>query len=83
MLKRTPSSAVVSRGIACAFAASLLVGCQESKEVKQAHAAVNDYFNGDFSGAIHKLQPLANNTDENYVLNNLRARLGGAGYVRS
>ena len=50
----------------------VLSGCQTPKEEKQASAAVRDYFNGDFTRAADRLDALARNTDENYVLNNLR-----------
>ncbi|MGN6506807.1 MAG: hypothetical protein ACTHM6_14730 [Tepidisphaeraceae bacterium] len=72
MITPRPSTAPLRRAAACAIAGALAVGCQQPREVTQAHRAVNDYFNGDFPTAIRKLEPLANNTDENYVLNNLR-----------
>lgn len=52
--------------------ALLLVGCQTPKEVRRAERGVQAYFNGDFSRALHELDPLSRKTDENYVLNNLR-----------
>ena len=44
-----------------------------------AEAAVSDYFVGDFRGAAERLRPLADRTDENFVLNNVR--LGSASLV--
>jgi tetratricopeptide (TPR) repeat protein len=67
-------SAVRSRTCVCGLL--LLVGCGTTKEVKQANRGVEDYFNGDFPRAMAMLEPVARNTDENYVLNNLR--LGSA-----
>jgi tetratricopeptide (TPR) repeat protein len=52
----------------------LLTGCAATREEKQAHRAVEDYFFGDYPKAAQKLRPLAQKTDENFVLNN--ARLG-------
>ncbi len=56
----------------CGLLLLLIAGCAESKQVKEAGRAVRDYFNGDYPRAMHRLEPLANRTDENYVLNNLR-----------
>ncbi len=60
----------------CAICVPFSAGCQQNKTAKQGGRAVEDYFNGDFSRAIQKLEPLSRKTDENYVLNNLR--LGSA-----
>ncbi|GIW75082.1 MAG: hypothetical protein KatS3mg104_0145 [Phycisphaerae bacterium] len=49
-----------------------VIGCQNNKSIKQSTSAVRDYFDGDFARAMQKLQNLAQTTDENYVLNNLR-----------
>lgn len=58
----------------CAFICGfiLLAGCQQNKSNKKGESAVRDYFDGDFARAIDKLQPIATQTDQNYVLNNLR-----------
>ncbi|HEX8323152.1 MAG TPA: hypothetical protein VF595_04485 [Tepidisphaeraceae bacterium] len=55
---------------------TLLLGCQSSKVEKEGRRGVQDYLAGNYSGAANKLTPLAQQTDENYVLNNLR--LGSA-----
>lgn len=49
----------------------LLVGCASPQE-QQAERAVSDYFVGGYGSAREKLQPLAERTDEHFVLNNLR-----------
>jgi len=56
------------------FAFCLLIGCAPTKQEVQATNAVQAYLAGDYPYALHKLKPLADKTDENYVLNN--ARLG-------
>lgn len=48
-------------------------GCV-SQSTRQARAAVSDYYAGNFEGAARNLRPLAEKTDEDFVLNN--ARLG-------
>jgi tetratricopeptide (TPR) repeat protein len=50
-------------------------GCA-AKTDRQGRPAVRSYFDGDLDRAIVTLAPLAEKTDENYVLNNLR--LGSA-----
>jgi tetratricopeptide (TPR) repeat protein len=52
-----------------------LTGCVTPQE-KQADRAVNDFFAGDYSHSAQLLAPLSENTDQNFVLNNLR--LGSA-----
>src|SRR5689334_13141309 len=56
------------------FAFCLLLGCAATKEERQAKNAVEDYLYGNYARAADKLRPLADRTDENFVLNN--ARLG-------
>ncbi len=59
----------------------LLTGCGPTKDERKAHYAIEDYRLADYGHATEVLRPLANKTDENYVLNN--ARLGSsalAGY---
>jgi tetratricopeptide (TPR) repeat protein len=53
---------------------AFLTGCAATKEERQAHRAVEDYLYGNYDRAAGKLKPLADKTDENFVLNN--ARLG-------
>jgi tetratricopeptide (TPR) repeat protein len=57
------------------LALMLTSGCV-SKAQQQAEAAVSDYFVGNFRGSVERLRPLAEKTDENFVLNNVR--LGSA-----
>lgn len=54
-------------------------GCGPSKQQLMAQAAVSDYFIGDFESAAERLRPLADTTDENFVLNNVR--LGSSALV--
>jgi tetratricopeptide (TPR) repeat protein len=54
---------------------SLLSGCATTQE-KQAERAVGDFFAGDYAHSVQLLAPLSENTDQNFVLNNLR--LGSA-----
>ncbi len=67
----------MTRLLSSAIAALLLLlvagGCVSEQE-RQASAAVADYFSGNLAAAAARLQPLAQNTDSNFVLNN--ARLG-------
>jgi tetratricopeptide (TPR) repeat protein len=54
-------------------------GCT-SKAQRAGEAAVQAYFAGDPARAVQQLKPLAQKTDENFVLNN--ARLGSAALVQ-
>jgi tetratricopeptide (TPR) repeat protein len=54
-------------------------GCGPSKEQIAASAAVSRYFIGDYRGAIDRLRPISETTNENFVLNNVR--LGSAALV--
>lgn len=58
---------------------ALFAGCGPTKEQQIANRAVSDYFYGDYAAATHRLQKIADKTDENFVLNNLR--LGSAALV--
>src|ERR1051325_3391303 len=49
----------------------LAVGCASEKH-PESHNAVNDYYLGNYPAARQILRPLANKTDEDYVLNNVR-----------
>jgi tetratricopeptide (TPR) repeat protein len=51
---------------------SLLSGCGPTKQQRIAGEAVSAYFAGDYSDAQNKLRPLAKETNENFVLNNVR-----------
>jgi tetratricopeptide (TPR) repeat protein len=55
---------------------ALLTGCAPTQHELDADDAVRAYLYGDYPYALNKLRPLADRTDENYVLNN--ARLGSA-----
>jgi tetratricopeptide (TPR) repeat protein len=59
----------------------LLQGCGPSREEIVASYAVQDYYLGDFHHAVERLRPLADKTDQNFVLNNCRLGLAAlAGY---
>src|SRR5579864_6166892 len=53
----------------------MAAGCQNAAQ-QHAEQAVGDYFMGDYASAERLLKPLAEKTDENFVLNNVR--LGSA-----
>ena len=53
----------------------LLPGCQNAAQ-QQTDDAIASYFMGDYARAVQLLKPLAEKTDENFVLNN--NRLGSA-----
>jgi tetratricopeptide (TPR) repeat protein len=72
MLLSRPTSS--SRLLAFAVCLLLGTGCAPTNQEVQATNAVQAYLAGDYPYALHKLKPLADKTDENYVLNN--ARLG-------
>jgi tetratricopeptide (TPR) repeat protein len=55
---------------------ALLTGCGPTKEEVHAHGGVEAYFASNFSDAERRLMPVADKTDENFVLNN--CRLGSA-----
>ena len=55
------------------------VGCT-SKAQRAGEEAVQAYFSGDPAKAVQQLKPLAQKTDENFVLNN--ARLGSAALIQ-
>jgi len=50
-----------------------LMGCSSRQGI---HVAVTDYYNGNFQAAREELRPLADKTDQDFVLNNVR--LGSA-----
>jgi tetratricopeptide (TPR) repeat protein len=54
-------------------------GCASTKQERRALRAVDDYFAGNYAAARERLRPLAEKTDENFVLNNVR--LGSAALV--
>src|SRR5690349_17854422 len=56
--------------------AIVLTGCGPTRNEIRAESGVDAYFAGDYRGAIRRLRPLAEKTDENFVLNN--CRLGSA-----
>jgi len=66
--------------ILCCLLVLLIGGCATTPEEKKAERAVGDYEAGDYALAARKLQPLADKTDENFALNNLR--LGSADLAR-
>src|SRR6478735_6483755 len=72
MLLPRPTSSLCLLPVACCLL--LAAGCGPNQHEVQANNAVQAYLAADYPYAIHKLKPLADKTDENYVLNN--ARLG-------
>lgn len=61
-------------GMTVAALSVLCNGCAASKQQRNAERGVEAYFEGDYSRARETLRPLAEDTNENFVLNN--ARLG-------
>jgi tetratricopeptide (TPR) repeat protein len=61
------------------LAVLLLAGCAASKQEREAARALEDYLIGDYASARRLLRPLAQETNENFVLNNVR--LGSAALV--
>ena len=57
----------------------LVTGCVSQQE-KQAEKAVESFFHGNYERSAQLLRPLAEQTNENFVLNNLR--LGSADLMR-
>ena len=57
----------------------LLPGCASSPKQRTADQAVSAFFVGDYRGAVERLRPLSQDTNENFVLNNVR--LGSAALV--
>jgi len=47
-------------------------GCASQKNQQQVDMAVMDYYSGNYADAQHKLTPLAEKTNEDFVINNLR-----------
>ena len=67
-------------GILPVFLLCTLVGCAaQQKQQKAVEHAISAYYMGDYEAARQKLRPLAEKTDENFVLNNVR--LGSASLV--
>ncbi|HRK31679.1 MAG TPA: hypothetical protein PLD59_11420 [Tepidisphaeraceae bacterium] len=58
----------------------LLLGCETPKKVREAQLGVSAFYAGNFAAAGERLRPLADKTDENFVLNN--CRLGSAALAR-
>lgn len=56
------------------------IGCEAPKKVREARIGVNAFYAGNFAAAGERLRPLAEKTDENFVLNN--CRLGSAALAR-
>ena len=53
----------------------LFAGCGPTQNEMLAQHAVQAYLSGDFRQAVDRLRPLADKTDENFVLNNCRLGL--------
>ena len=60
----------------CLLILLAFAGCAPTRNELRAEHGVAAYFAGDFRQAVHRLRPLADKTDENFVLNN--CRLGAA-----
>ena len=56
------------------------LACQTPPKVRQAQVGVSAFMVGEFGAAADQLRPLAEQTDENFVLNN--CRLGSAALAR-
>ncbi len=65
--------------IFAALTLAALVGCETPKHVIEGRRGVSAYLSGNFSLSKRVLEPLAEKTDEDYVLNNLR--LGSAAFA--
>lgn len=77
----TPAvSAILLRCLLPAAFCLLLVGCETPRKVREAGKAVDAYFAGELEIAADRLRPLADHTDENFVLNN--CRLGSVALAR-
>lgn len=63
-------------GAAVLLLGLLLTGCGPSADQIRASRGLSDYFSGDYLKAIEAFRPLAEKTNEDFVLNNLR--LGSA-----
>ncbi len=48
------------------------LGCQSQHNAAVIEQAVNDYYDGNFPAATKELKPLADKTNEDFVVNNLR-----------
>lgn len=53
----------------------MLVGCETPQKVREANMGVSAFYAGNFEAAGDRLRPLADKTDENFVLNNCRLGL--------
>ena len=69
------TSPIKSITLFCAALLALVTGCVNQAQ-QQAEDAIGDYFTGNFATAQQLLLPLADNKNENFVLNN--DRLGSA-----
>jgi tetratricopeptide (TPR) repeat protein len=65
--------------VPCAALVCLFTGCGPTHEEVRAHDGVRAYFAGDYREAVHILAPVAEKTDENFVLNNCRLGLAAMG----
>ena len=65
--------------VVLALVLALLGGCATEKHAKESRRALDDYYTGNYTSARMGLRPLAEKTDEDYVLNNVR--LGSASLV--
>ena len=71
--RRRKCRALARASVSVALAGAILLGgCQSPGKWSKGDKAVRDYFDGNYEGAVTRLEPLSKKTDQNYVLNNLR-----------
>ncbi|MEA2736232.1 MAG: hypothetical protein QOE14_2683 [Humisphaera sp.] len=63
---------MIARALSLLLLALMVVGCAAHKNAALIERAVSDYYAGDYAAAQKKITPLAEKTDENFVINNLR-----------
>jgi tetratricopeptide (TPR) repeat protein len=63
---------LIARALSLLLLALMVVGCAAHKNAALIERAVSDYYAGDYAAAQKKITPLAEKTDENFVINNLR-----------
>src|SRR5438270_291470 len=71
---KTRSTAIL-HSLSSIFVLLVISACGPTKQEIKANVGVEAYFAGDFRGAVRRLEPLAEKTDENFVLNNCRLGL--------
>lgn len=80
---RRPLAAACCRFLLCGILPAVVClswGCETPAKVREANVGVSAFMAGEFGAAQDRLRPLADSTDENFVLNN--CRLGSAALAR-